>query len=212
MASVKVSLVTFTDFACAVGPDRARITARLRRQYEDPDAQAYAYYRNFDRALRHGLQARDVSAQLQQAIEACTLRGQARHYSALAAGATDLLRRARVRSVLSIPATIWTHEELTLTVSPALGVELSDGTREAWFLHHKEIVLNQKMADAPLLVLREALSTQNLDVVPRVVDVRSGKRWGLSRSRARTAAMLDGFVAEEAESFVRYWARAAEAA
>ncbi len=212
VGTVKVSLVTFTDFACAVGPDRARITARLRRQYEDPDAQAYAYYRDFDRALREGLRTGDLTRQLEQAIDACTRNGQSRHYAALTLGALELVRKARVRAILPVPATFWTHGDLKLTVSPALGVELAGGKKEAWFLHHKETVLKQTMADAPLVVLKDALTAQGLDFVPRVVDVRAGKRWGLTRARARSAAMLDGFVAEEAEAFVRYWERAALAA
>jgi hypothetical protein len=89
-------------------------------------------------------------------------------------------------------------------------VTLADGTREAWFLHHKEITLNQKMADAPLVILRDALVAAGLDLVPRVVDVREGRRWGLTRTPTR--ALLEGYVCEEADAFVRYWARAALAA
>jgi hypothetical protein len=209
VSTVKASLVTFTDFACAIGPDRARITVRLRRQYEDPDSQAYAYYRDFDRAFVEGIKAGDVVARLDQATENCTLRGQSRHFTALASGAAVLLRKVKIRAILPTPATFWTQGDLKLSVSPALGVELADGTREAWFLHHKETVLQQKMADAPLVVLRNALNSQGSDLNPRVIDVRAGKSWGLARNRS--AKVLDAFVAEEAEAFVRYWARAAAA-
>lgn len=209
MPDVKVSAVTFADFACTIGPERAAIAAKLRQQYEAPNNQAYAYYRDFDRAWRTGLKDGDLSNRLDRAVSGATGRGQAKHYAELAKGALALTDEQKITELLPVPAGSWRRGDLTLTVTPAFGVALKGGRKEAWFLHHKATPLVQGSADAPLVVLRQMLVDAGSDLEPRVVDVRSGVVWKLKGNR--NLRRLDAFVTTEAAAFVRYWELAAAA-
>ena len=201
MTGVRVSLTTFADFTGARGPERARIAARLREMYEDRSRRGWNYYREFDAAFVGGLRDGDLDARLDRVVTEAVLPGQARHFAELAEGARTLVSRIGAVRVLPCSPRTWTHGELTLSVSPQVAVELRDGTQEVWFLYHKERRLEQGTADAALFVLGEVIRESGTSAVPRVVDVRAGRRFGLGRNRNRSR--LSTFVTEEADELVR---------
>lgn len=201
---IKVSLVSFTDFVCTVGPKRAALVAGRRRQYEDVKPWIADYYGPFDRAFRSGLADGDLDARLEAAVAGARLKGQAESLRALTAGVPKLLKGVRIERVLDVPRLMpWTRGGLSLTITPTVAVELRDGTRELWFLHRKEPALVQATADAPLVVVREALAAAGSTLVPRVIDVRRGSRFGL-RAR-RNERYLMASVEAEADTFMRFW-------
>jgi hypothetical protein len=201
---IRVSLVSFTDFVCTVGPRRAAVVAEKRRQYEEAKTFVADYYGPFDRAFRKGLADGDLAARLEDAAAKATLKGQAESLRALNAGVPKLLKGARVERVLDVPDLApWTRGGLALTVTPTVAVELRGGAQELWFLHRKEPVLVQATADAPLVVVREALAAAGSSLVPRVIDVRRGGRFGL-RAR-RNERHLRASVEADADTFMRFW-------
>jgi len=156
--SVTASLTSFIDFNCVLGPQRIRVPAGLRAMYDDPTRHPWAYYGPMIEAIRGGLAAGNLPERLERATaDAETrvtdgwFRGQWRHYRELSEGALLLSHRVGPVSVFPVPTGSWTHGELTLRVSPHLGVERRDGRREAWFLYPKERPLAQVTADAAVL-------------------------------------------------------------
>jgi hypothetical protein len=208
--SVTASLTSFIDFNCVLGPQRIRVPAGLRAMYDDPTRHPWAYYGPMIEAIRGGLAAGNLPERLERATaDAETrvadgwFRGQWRHYRELSEGALLLSQRVGPVTVFPAPTGSWTHGELTLRVSPQLGVQRRDGRREAWFLYPKERPLAQATADAALLVLSDVLGAAGSDLVPRVVDIRRSTGFVLSRNRS--LATLSAYVAGEAEMFARFW-------
>lgn len=206
--AIATSLTSFMQFTGEVGPRRGRVPATLRAMYDDPTRHPWAYYGPMVSAIKAGFSTGDMSSAVGEALTVAQeraldarCRGQLKHYSQLAEGALELSRQARVTRTFTPPSVTWTHESLTIRVSPQLGVERRH-RREVWLLHLKETPLTQATADPALIIMTEALETEP-DLVPRVVDVRRAAVFGLAanRSRPRLAAWIRG----EAELFVRLW-------
>ena len=159
-------------------------------------------------AIKNGFSHRDVQSAVAAAVAGAhgraldrRCRGQVKHYGHLAEGAMALTRRVGYVTTFTLPPTSWSHGDLTIRVSPYLGVQRRD-RREAWLLYLKEPPLTQATADPALIIMSEALAAQP-DLIPRAVDVRRAAVFGLTanRSRPKLAAWIRG----EAELFVRLW-------
>lgn len=206
--TVKASLTSFMDFTSVVGPRRARVPAGLRAMYDDPTRHPWDYYGPMVDAITTGFSRRDLQSSVLAALDEAShraldprCRGQLKHYGQLAEGALALARKVGHVTTFDVPTAAWVHENLTIRVSPQLGVARR-GRREAWLLYLKEPPLTQAAADPALIIMSEALAAQP-DLVPRVVDVRRAALFGLTANRSR--AKLAAWVRGEAELFVRWW-------
>ena len=205
--AVKASLGSFMGFTSVTGPKRARVPAGLRAMYDDPTRHPWDYYGPMVDAIKAGFAAGDLPARVEAAVDDARsrtsdlrCRGQVKNYEALAAGAVELARRVGSLRSFEVPSASWSHDALTLRVSPQIGAQ-RQGRREAWLLYLKEPVLTQAAADAALIIMTEALAGSSL--APRVVDVRRGTTFVLRTNRSR--AQLSNWVRGEAELFVRLW-------
>jgi hypothetical protein len=210
--AIKASLTSFMDFTSAVGPQRARIPADLRAMYEDPTRHPWDYYGPMIDAIKSGLTCGAVPESISPAVVEAQgraldrrCRGQAKHYAAIEQGMLKLGRRIGHVPVFTPPAGSWIHGDLSVRVSPHLGI-IRNGKREAWLLHVKDPLMTQATADAALIIMAEMLRDET-DVIPRVVDVRRATIFGLSANRSRQT--LSTWVRGEAELFARLWERAA---
>jgi hypothetical protein len=179
--------------------------------YEDPNRHPWDYYGPMVEAIVGGYgDPRELSARLESALADAErrdgqlkTRGQVRHFNQLAAGAVQLRAGNPVLQVEPAPATLWSHGELDIRVSPHMLLTRKGGRREVWFLYLKERPLEQATADPALMILTDVIASSGLAAIPRVVDVRRAK--GFTLTRRRSLEPLRAHVQAEAEQFTRLW-------
>lgn len=212
---MRTSLVTFVDFTSTLGPARTRIPGARRDMYLDPHRHPWDYYGPVVRAVTRGFTEGPLEAQLARALDVAVagsdqmrFRGRVQHFVAIADGARQLHGAATWTGAADAPSLgVWRHDELQLRVAPHLLVHRRDRRTELWYLYVKEQPLTQGAADPALVVLGDQAREAGLDVLPRVVDVRRARKFGLSANRCHEA--LRTHVQLEAETFARLWLTAA---
>ena len=204
---IRTTLQRFTDAANARGRDKTRLIHTHRHYLDTPHRDSGGdFYAPVMSAVRRGLLAGDVETHLADLLDRCRP-GQREHFTQVADGMLQLIRREHVDTVVPAPRGRWAYQDLHVNVTGMLGVQLDSGERQAWLLHKKAIPLDERAADVPLYIADALLATRRSPLRARVVDVRRATVLEITGPDDRDD--LRHLVEAEAAAYITLWNAAA---
>lgn len=203
---VRVGLSSFAEYVNIAGTKRSTIIEQQVARYLDAERPAWWPYRAAEMGCREALQAEDPSPALLRMVAAAPPRME-RHYEELRRGMETLRRRFRSLAVVPTTAAVWMQGELTVRLSPVVGLSLADGRRVAAWLYFKEPALMAAGLQPALRIMEYKLGETLPDAVPAVLDNRRG-RLQYMPSRANLVK-LDRLLASESAGYLAHWQAAA---
>jgi hypothetical protein len=202
--STSITLPTLVGYSTRTGSARTTFVHRQRRQYEDPERQAFDFYRRPANAIRAGRASGRDAAAMTALLDQATARSRP-HYEAVAAGWLRYLGR-RKPELVDVGSARWHDGGVEVRVTPHLGLREANGSTFAVFLYFKELELTRDAADLILWLMSETMADLLPGAEPLVVDVRRSRRFA---ARHHNRPRVGAWVRSEVLAFLSLWDAAA---
>lgn len=174
MTQIEIPLNGFVDYLRTKGAARVDVAARHLHQSTEPYSPARDFYRRALSAILAGRRSGDDRAVCEHALaEAPPARRT--HYQAVMDGWLRFLPKLADTKHVPVHTGRWRGGNLTVRVTPHLGVRYPDGHVEALFLYLKAEPLPSADARAMLWLASAAMPEACPEARPVIVDVRRSR-------------------------------------
>ncbi len=195
---INVTAMSFTEYVMSGQRGRITIVGEQRGMYLSEDRRMCGFYNPVRGAMRRAVNSPTPEREFERAFDAVDRTGQARAFQEVADGFLPWLQHTGATGV-PVEKVHWSAGDLTLRVSPHLGLRRPDGSVAAVLVHLKEVPLTREAATIALRILQRT----HPEFTPMVLDARRGRSFEVWKRTNTTK--LDALIAAEAAGYVVHW-------